>query len=378
MKKTIPLCIPYLDQREKNILLEILESGWLTHGPYNKKLEEQFCKLLGVKHAVCVNSCTSALELAIKATRITGEVIVPSFTWVASANAIVTGGATPVFCDSDIKTRNVTSEYLESVLTRKTEAVMVVHYGGQCCPMDSIYNFCKKNNLYLIEDSAETIGGTWNGRQAGSWGIGCFSFFPTKNITTGEGGLFSCNDDQLFDVVKPMMAHGISTSTLEREGNSVNPWEKIATLPGHNFRMSNLLAGLGVCQMQKLAQMNELRRTRANYYNEHFINLDLPLEVPYEALEAEHVYQMYTLTVEPEVRNALVYFLKDKGIGATVHFAPPLHQHPYYKNQFPTKIPLHNAEFLAKSLISLPMYPSLKFSEIDYIIEQVQAFFALN
>ena len=225
MKQNIPLCSPCINEVEGDtLLLEILKSGWLTHGPYNQKLEDQFRNMLGVRHAVCVNSCTSALELAIKAPKIRGEVIVPSFTWVSSANAIVTGGATPVFCDSERSTRNVNKQCLEAVLTDKTEAVMVVHYGGQCCPMDEIVEFCEKNNLLLIEDSAETIGGTWCGQQAGSWGIGCFSFFPTKNITTGEGGLFSCNDDQLFEVVKPMMAHGIPTHTLERESRAIHPW----------------------------------------------------------------------------------------------------------------------------------------------------------
>ena len=352
-----------------------MSSGWLTHGPYNKKLEQQFCDLLGVENSVCVNSCTSALELAIKAPKIKGEVIVPSFTWVSSANAIVTGGAKPVFCDSDIDTRNVNVEHIDAVITNRTEAVMVVHFGGQCCPMDEIDRYCKEKNLLLIEDSAETIGGSWNGKQAGSWGLGCFSFFPTKNITTGEGGLFSCNDNDLFEIVKPLMAHGISSSTFEREKNKLHPWERIADMPGHNFRMSNLLAGIGYIQMKKLSKMNDLRREKANYYNELLLSLNIPLKTPIEASEAKHVYQMYTVLVDSNIRNELVYYLKDNGIGAGVHFTPPLHQHPFYKNNFPPTINLSNAEYLGNSIITLPMYPSLENNDIEYIVEKINSFF---
>ena len=308
MNPNIPLCKPFTDNEELDLIQEILSSGWLTHGPYNKKLEEQFCKLLQVKNSVCVNSCTSALELAIKAPKISGEVIVPSFTWVSSANAIVTGGATPVFCDSDIETRNVNLEHIDAVVTNKTQAVMVVHFGGQCCPMDEIAKYCKDKNFILIEDSAETIGGTWNGKQAGSWGLGCFSFFPTKNITTGEGGLFSCNDDALFEIVKPLMAHGISSSTFDREKNNLHPWERIADMPGHNFRMSNLLAGIGYVQMKKLKKMNDLRIEKANFYNKLLSESNLPLKTPFVASKAKHVYQMYTITVENSIRNEFVYF----------------------------------------------------------------------
>ncbi|MCA9694382.1 MAG: DegT/DnrJ/EryC1/StrS aminotransferase family protein, partial [Myxococcales bacterium] len=183
----VPLCRPCIGDEEINAVIEVIKSGWMAHGPYNHKFEEAFAAYLGVKHAIVMNSCTSALEVALRVPRIRGEVITPSFTFVATANTCLTSGATPVFCEVDEATRNVTAATIAERITPRTEAVMVVHYGGQVCQMDEIVALCERKGLRLIEDSAETLGATWRGRQAGSFGTGCFSFFPTKNITTGEG-----------------------------------------------------------------------------------------------------------------------------------------------------------------------------------------------
>ena len=213
----IPLSKPSFSKLEEKTILKVIKSGWLTHGKYNEKFEKYFKSYIGSKYCLSLNSCTSALVLAIKCQNIIGEVIVPSFTWLSSANAIILAGATPVFCDSDLKTRNVKKEHIEPLITNKTEAIMIVHYGGQSCEMDEIINLCNKYKLKLIEDSAETIGGTWKKKYAGSWGIGCFSFFPTKNITTGEGGIITCSNKKLYELFKSNAAHGIKTQSYERE-----------------------------------------------------------------------------------------------------------------------------------------------------------------
>jgi len=373
----IPLSKVNFSKKEKNTLIKIVRSGWLTHGEYNKKFEKNFSKYLNIKYSLTLNSCTSALELALKCQNITGEVIVPSFTWVASANSILNAGAIPVFCDSDKRTRNITANLIKPLITKNTKAVMVVHYGGQCCEMDEIVKLCNLKNLKLIEDSAETLGGTWKGKQAGSWGIGCFSFFPTKNITTGEGGMITCSDKKLFNKFKLMAAHGISTQSIEREKKN-NPWEKIAKNAGHNFRLSNLLAGIGFEQLKKIDIFNSKRRVSAKLYDKLIKKYNLPVEPPYEHPNAKHVYQTYAVTVDKKVRDKLLFFLRKKGIGASVHFTPALHKQPYYVKKCIIRSSLKNAETLSKTMISLPMHSNMKKKEIEYICKNLEIFFNKN
>jgi len=334
--------------------------------------EKEFADFIGVKHAITMNSATSALEVALKANNIKGEVIVPSFTFVASANSIITSGAKPVLCDVDLTTRNVTAEHIEPYINSRTEAVMIVHFGGQPCQMTDIVALCKKHNLLLIEDSAETLGATWQGKQAGSFGVSCFSFFPTKNITTGEGGMFCCNNDDTATKARAIIGHGISSTTLSREKKKL-PWHRSAVMPGHNYRMSNLLAAIGYFQFRKLKQMNNKRIQLAGRYNELFKKLNLNIKTPVTAKDATHVYRMYTIETEAEIRDKLVFSLREKGIGASVHFDPPVHLQDYYlENNYGTGKLLINTEQLAKTLITLPLYPDMKTEDVDYIVENLK------
>ena len=332
--KNIPLCIPYIEQAEKDAVIEVIESGWMSHGPYNKKFEEDFAEFLGVKHAISMNSCSSALEVSLVANKIKGDVVVPSFTFVATANAVINAGATPVFCEVNPKTRNVTAELIERALTPLTEAIIVVHFGGQPCPMNEISALCQKRKLLLIEDSAETLGATWNGKQAGSFGVGCFSFYPTKNITTGEGGMLTCNDDDMAAHARMLIAHGVPSSAHERE-KQVMPWQRDAMTAGHNFRMSSILAAIGYHQLKKVNTINQMRVDVARHYDQRLAaSLHLGVETPYVDPMATHGYQMYTIVVPMKKRNGLVLYLREKGIGASVHFDPPVHMQTYYCDKF--------------------------------------------
>lgn len=360
---------------ELRLANSVLKTGWLTHGEYNKKFENLFKKYTKNKYALTLNSCTSALELAIKCQNITKEIIVPSFTWVSSANAIINSGAKPVFCDSDYKTRNVTLETIKPLINKNTQAVMVVHYGGQCCEMDKIYNFCKKRNIKIIEDSAETLGGTWKKKHPGNWGVGCFSFFPTKNITTAEGGMITCNSKKLYLKFKAMAAHGIMTQSYDREKKKTLPWYKIGILAGHNFRMSNVLAAIGFIQLKKIDKMNRNRIFAAKRYNSFFKKNNLPVETPHVNKFAKHVYQTYAINVDPTKRNKLIIFLRKKGVEASVHFTPVLHEQKYYKDNFPPRKKLLNASRLSESLVSLPMHASITIKEIDFVCKCVQSYF---
>ncbi len=375
-KKTfsVPLCSPHVTEAECEAARKVILSGWMTHGPQNGLLEERFRGHLGVSHALCVNSCTSALFLAVQASGLRGEIILPSFTFPASANAIVTAGATPVFADIDYDTCCIDPESLKRCLTPRTEAIMVVHFAGQACPMDPIVDIARARNLTIIEDCAETLGGAYKGHPAGSFGIGCFSFFPTKNITTGEGGVLASDDAAFMARAKNLAAHGIASSTLARQqGDSTQaPWHREAIGFGYNFRMSNVLAAIGVVQFDKLEEMNRLRREHARCLIEGLKGEDR-IDLPIERADCEHVYQMFTIKLRNAARrsrDAFVWKLREAGIEASVHFDPPLHLQRLYSDF--RRDDLTVTEKAAQSILTLPLFPGMSRRMLDRIISTVK------
>ena len=369
--RKIPLCIPYTGQEEKDAVCEVIDSGWYAHGPKNHEFEEGFAELLGIKHAFSMNSCTSALHLAVEGMGITGEVILPSFTFVASANAVITGGAKPVFADISYDTCNIDPASIERMISPQTEAIMPVHYGGQSADMTAIMEIAEKHKLVVIEDSAETIGGTHNGRLTGTFDIGCFSFYPTKNLTTGEGGMLTTNDDQLALKVKSLLAHGIDKSTYEREDKE-KAWYRSASRIGYNFRMSNILAAIGVEQLKKLPEMNKMRRDLAARLNEALAEIP-EVAAPVERPENKHVYQMYTVRIkEGLVRDEFVRNLNKKGIGASIHFFPPVHHMPPYSGQDFRRDDLSVTEEIISEIVTLPMYPQMAADDLVYMVDSIR------
>lgn len=367
-RREVPLCRPEVTDEDVNAVVEVLRSGWLAHGSCNHEFEREFAKVVGVPHAISLNSCTSALELALKAHDIRGEVILPSFTWVATANAVLTTGGTPVFVDVDRATRNVTAGLIEAAITPRTEAVIVVHYGGQPCAMTDIIRLCERHKLLLIEDSAETLGATWEGRQAGSFGLGCFSFFPTKNITTAEGGMLTCQDDAIAEKIRALAAHGIASSTHARE-RAEKPWLRIASMAGHNYRMPNPLAALGLSQLRRLESMNARRIRAAAIYDNLLARLGGPIETPITSPGAVHTYQMYTILTPGDRRDGLLQRLRKEGIGASAHFTPAVHQQEFYAPW--VRSPLPGTEDLAARLVTLPMYPGITEEDQAHVVEVI-------
>jgi perosamine synthetase len=364
----IPLCIPFIGEEELKEIGEVLKSGWLAHGPKVKEFEGMFAEYIGTKYAVSLNSCTSALQLALEAQRITKEVILPSFTFVASANAVVRAGATPVFVDIEYDTCNIDPKKIEEAVTEKTEAIMPVHYAGQSCRMDEIMEIAEKYGLKIIEDSAETLGGTFMGEKTGTFGTGCFSFYPTKNITTGEGGMLTTNDEELADNVRTLKAHGISSSAFERERKE-KPWLRAATCAGYNYRMCDVLAAIGIAQLKKAERMNELRIRHARYLNKELGSVE-GIETPVELKECKHVYQMYTIKLSQNIdRTKFISLLRQSGIGASVHFDPPVHLQPFYKSYAGHNLAV--TEKVSKAIVTLPMYPQLNREELYFIISNV-------
>ncbi len=373
--KNIPLCKPAIDEEEIAAAVEVLKSGWIAHGQKNHEFENQFSRFLAVNHAVSMNSCTSALYLAIKALNIKGEIIVPSFTFVASVNAIILAGAKPVFADIEENTRNISPERIVEAVTDSTEAIMVVHYAGLPADMPAIIRIAKKYHLRIIEDSAECLGGSYNGVKAGSYDTGCFSFFPTKNITTGEGGILTTNEEQIAARVRIMCAHGIDSTTYRREKEK-QPWLRIASQYGYNFRMSNLLAAIGVEQMKKIDKLNAQRQELADRYlaNLSHIPSVQPQFVPEDFVNS---WQMFTILVPHHFRDELLVYLRSRGVGASVHFDPPVHEQKLYQN-IKQGSTLEVTRKVSKSIITLPIFPGLTLGETDYVCELIDQFKGLG
>ena len=371
--RTVPLSLPSIDDQEKQAVLDVLESGWLTHGQKNVEFERAFAEYHGVAHAVSMNSCASALQVAVEGLGLRGEVILPSFTWVASANAIVKAGAQPVFADIDEETCNISIPSIERLLTPRTEAIMPVHYGGQVADMAAIADIASKRGLAVIEDSAETLGGTHRARLAGTWGTGCFSFFPTKNITTGEGGMLLTGDAAFAHRVRSLIGHGIDKSTYEREG-ARSVWFRGASTVGYNFRMSNFQAAMGLVQLRKLDRFNAQRRGLAGLYNGMLADIK-EVSVPVERPESHHAFQMYTIKVrDASRRDSLVNDLRAAGIGASVHFVPAVHQMiPYRTGYRMDDLPV--TVDVSARIVPLPMYPDMTSDDVAYVCEAIRRFF---
>jgi perosamine synthetase len=366
----IPLSRPSIGHAEIDAISRVLRSGWLAHGPEVGAFEREFADYVGVRHAVAVNSCASALQLAFLAAGVRGEVITPSFTFVATANAILAAGCAPVFVDIDESTCTLDPAAIAARVTARTVAVMPVHFAGQCCRMDEIMAIARRQNLLVVEDSAEAIGATYAGRIAGSFGIGCFSFYPTKNMTTGEGGILTTDDGEFAARVRALRSHGLCKDDAIRERWPAS-WHRVALLPGYNYRMTDFQAALGRVQLARLDGMNAARRAHASYLsrNLRLAGIRLPEEMP----GCRHVFQMYTIQLDPDHydRDRFVGILTELGIGATVHFDPPLHLQPCYANATPALSPLPVTERVARTIVTLPMYPDLSEDELDRIVQAV-------
>jgi perosamine synthetase len=371
---TVPLCKPEVGEEELQAIRAVFATGNLSHGPDVTAFENAFAKKIGVKHAIALNSCTSGLFLLgqyIRETFGDGEVIVPSMTFVASANSIAAAGMTPRFAEVDWNTGEVTAEILEPLISTRTKALMVVHYAGRPCQMTQIMRLANKHQLFVIEDSAECIGATVDGKQAGSFATGVFSFYSTKNFTTGEGGMITTNDSALTEWLRTYLAHGVKKGSYSRDGVS-QKWFRNAIVPGHNFRLSNFQAAMGLVQLEKLEKFNACRHRVANSYDRELRglpNLELPELLPV----GQHSYQMYPVKVPAAIRDRTLAYLNDHGVGASVHFDPPVHWQTAYKKE---GFSLPVTEKLALSTITLPISSTQTAEQTDHVIATLKR--ALN
>ena len=366
MEKKIALSKPEISKKDIIDMTRSLKSGWLTHGPDNLIFEKNFSKKINVKYSISMNSCTSALECSLKVIPKKGEVIIPSWTWVSTANAVLNTGNVPVFADVEINSRNISVEEIKKKINKNTIAVIAVHFAGLPCDMGDIVKLCKKKKIELIEDSAETLGATWNKKFTGSFGTGCFSFFPTKNITTTEGGMLTTNSKSKYEKIKKIIAHGINKKLKKHF------WHRESDLPGHNFRLPNHLAILGNNQLQRLEEFNNKRRKIAKIYDDFLTKFPEYFELQKVEKNFTHSYQMYTVRVPQKYRSIFLNFMRSKSIEASVHFDPPLHQQKYLKKYYKKKLPKTN--ILSKEIVTLPIFPDMTKKQVDYVIKNIKTF----
>lgn len=380
----LPFSLPTIDQEEIDEVVDTLKSNWITTGPKSKKFEEDFSRVIGSKYALSVNSCTAALHLALDAVGVKAgdKVITTPFTFTASAEVIRYLGADPLFVDIEADTFNIDTAKLKKTLESYGDfhlirAILPVHFGGQACDMDSIIELAKKYNLKIIEDAAHTLPTTYNRKMIGSFSdIACFSFYATKTITTGEGGMLVTNNEEYASRIKTMRLHGISRDVFNRYTSKEADWYYEVVEPGFKYNMPDIAAAIGIHQLKKVYKFYERRKEIAEIYNSELSKID-ELEIPFvknpDNLHSWHLYavklNLDKLTID---RNEFLKQMKEKGIGTSVHFIP-LHIQPYYKNKYGFKandFPVSNSVF--KQIFSMPIYPKMTKKDVDRVIDVVK------
>jgi len=366
----IPVFKPSYGKEEIETVKKTLLSGWVGLGPKTATFEEMFADYIGVKYAVALNSCTAALHLALKAAGVEGgEVITTPMTFISTNHAILYSNAIPVFCDVYEDTLNMDVDKIEKLITKKTRAILVMHYGGHACDMDRVMKIAKKYKLQVIEDCAHACGGEYKGKKLGSIGkIGCFSFHAVKNLATGEGGMITTNDKNIYERLKKIRWLGISKGTWQREEEHKKyDWQYNVEEIGYKYHMHDISAAIGIVQLKKLDELNRRRRKVVDMYNKELVNFPW-IERPYEKGYARSAWHNYVVKLNK--RDALNLFLQKKGVSTGVHYYPN-HLYGVYKKYY-RKLPV--AESVWTRILTLPLYPDLTSSDVRKILNSIKEF----
>ena len=364
----MPLTIPYFDSEELTEISDVLDSGWVSQGPKVREFEDKFARYLGVKYAIAVTNCTSALHLSLLGTGIKkgDEVLVSDFTYPATSHSVLFCGAKPIFIDVDPKTYNIDPNLIESKITEKTRAIIPVHIFGQPAEMDPIIEIAEDYDLKVIEDAACAHGAKYRNKFAGTMGdSGCFSFHARKGMTTGEGGMIVTNNKELADEMRSLSTFG-TVSAWSSEGSNEFIIPKFVKL-GYNYKMSDISAAVGIAQLRKLDGLIEKRRTLAKYWDEKLCELDY-VEPPYCSKDVTHIYQSYVALVDKRInRNKLIEQTRRRGVQTQIG-TYACHIQPVYE----TKQTCPNSLEIFNRSLSLPMYHTLENEIIDIAIEHIK------
>ncbi len=355
----INIAKPIINDEEIEAVTEVLKSGMLAQGSKVDSFQKEFAKYVEANYGVATSSGTTALHTALLAAGIEpgDEVITTPFTFAATSNSILYSQAKPVYADIDPKTFNLDPSKIEEKITDKTKAILPVHLYGQTVDLDPMVEIAEKYDLKLIEDAAQAHGSTYKGKKVGSIGdFGCFSFYPTKNMTTGEGGMVTTNDEDLAEKAGMVRAHGESKRYEQ-------------SLLGYNYRMTDIAASIGLVQLKNIDKFNQIRNENAQYLSEGLTDVE-GITTPEVADYATHIFHQYTIRVSKD-RDEFRDFLTENEIGTGVHYPIVLYKQPYYQAQGITG-DCPEAELAASQVISLPVHPSLTTEELDTIIETVK------
>lgn len=372
----IPLQKPYFDKKEEEAVAEVLHSGWVTQGPKVKEFEEAVCGFTKAQYGVATTSATTALFLSLHALSIGkgDEVLLPSFSFIATANVVVHAGATPVFVDIEAHTYNIDPNKVEEKINKKTRAIIPVDQVGLPCDLDKIFKIAKKHNLHVIEDAACALGSVYKGRKIGSFGqMVCISFHPRKPITTGEGGMILTNDKKLTDDLRILRHQGMSVSDVARHMSKRVIHETYPVI-GYNFRMSDIQAAVGVAQMKKLPKILEKRAYLAGRYTKSFLGSKniIPPFVPDGFV---HNWQSYIIRLRGNAkisRDELRQKLARVGISTRIGIMAA-HLEPPYRKMYP-KLSLPETEAATRETITIPLYFQMIQKEQDFVIEKILEF----
>ena len=372
----LPFALPDTDGDELREITEALHSGWVTTGPKTKSFESEFGRSVGAKYDIAVNSCTAAMHLALDAIGLQrgDEVITTPYTFAATAEVVRYFGARPVFVDVDDGTLNIDPELIASAITEKTKAILPVHIAGLPADLDKINGIARNYALPVIEDAAHAFPAKYKGRMIGSISdITCFSFYATKTITTGEGGMICTENEEWADRCRIMLLHGISKDAYKRY-TAEGSWYYEIIAPGYKYNMTDIAAGMGLAQLRKANAMLEKRTKIAHVYNAAFCQFP-QLEIPHDDLAHQHAWHLYMLRLNLDrlsIDRARFYDeLKARNIGASVHFIP-LHIHPYYRDFYrclPQDFPVAYREYMRE--ISLPIYSKMSERDVQDVIDAV-------
>jgi perosamine synthetase len=369
-REFLPFHLPQISTEEIDAVVETMKSGWLTTGPQARRFEEDFAAVVGCDHAIAVNSATAALHLALDAIGLTrdDEVLVPTMTFAATAEVVAYFGARPVLVDCEPDTLNLSVEHAEELVTERTRAVIPVHFAGHACSMTSLIAMAH------IEDAAHALPAFYRGRHVGTDGdIGCFSFYATKTITTGEGGMITTDNAEYADRMRIMRLHGISHNAWNRY-SAEGSWYYEILQPGYKYNLTDIAAAIGIEQLKKHRRFRDVRSRIAALYDRGFA--DLPeIVTPPTRENVDHAWHLYVIRLDLDRlrinRNQFIEALKADRIGTSVHFIP-LHLHPFYRQTLgyrPEDLP--RASDAYQRIISLPIYPGMTDADVEHVIDSV-------
>ncbi|ROL69734.1 UDP-4-amino-4-deoxy-L-arabinose--oxoglutarate aminotransferase [Pseudomonas chlororaphis] len=365
----LPFSRPSIGDEEIAAVEQVLRSGWITTGPKNQELEQQFAERVGARHAVALSSATGAMHITLLALGIGpgDEVITPSQTWVSTANMICLLGATPVFVDVDLDTLMSDVAAIEAAITPRTKAIIPVHYAGAAFDLDPLYALAERHGIPVIEDAAHAAGTFYRGRAIGAQGTAIFSFHAIKNMTCAEGAMFVSDDQALADRVRMLKFHGLGVDAYDRLTHGRKPQAQVIE-PGFKYNLADINAAIALVQLQRLDEINAKREHLAQAYLERLKDLPVqPLALP--AYPQQHAWHLFILRIDAERcgldREAFMQGLQAQNIGTGIHFIAT-HLHTYYRQRFP-QVQLPNTEWNSARLCSIPLFPDMTLDDVERV-----------